>query len=428
MATQAMSASRAFSQKTFDIEPSTIDILSSKKFFGGKMSQKIQKLVEEKLFTHKIWEHFFKLQDPRVKDNQKYKFNDLIISIVCAMICGANDVEAIVNYIESKIDWFREKLGMEQAPAYKTIWWLLVLMNPEELNQAFASFIEEIRHVLCPELGKMEMESIAIDGKTSRGTAREGIKALHMVSAWSSSFQLLLGQVKTDEKSNEITAIPKLLKLLDLKNKVITIDAMGCQTSIADEIVQGGGHYILALKGNQETIHEEVKSIFNDMKEKDKKNQDIPIAHIEEASEIDKGHGRIEERIIRVCDDVRWIKKDKKWKSINSVIEIISNRTIGEKKTTEKRYYLSDMKAHAKQCLKWIRSHWSVESFHWTLDVAFEDDDFQGHTGHLAENFSLLQRLTLVLLKQESSTKKSIPKKRDRAGWNNEYLLKVLGV
>lgn len=389
------------------------------------MSHPAQNIDEEKLFTATIWRHFSVLRDPRVKDNQKYKFRHLIIAIVCSMICGANDIDAIVNYIESKIEWFQEKLGMPSTPSYKTIWWLLVLINPEELNKAFMGFIEEARQALCPE--RETLESIAIDGKTSRGTARDGIKALHTVSAWSSAFEMLLGQVKTDEKSNEITAIPKLLELLDLEGKVITIDAMGCQTSIADQIVEGRGHYILALKGNQEIIHEEVKAVFNSRNEPTK-NIDCPEARVEEASEIDKGHGRLEERTVRVCNDVSWLKKEKKWKSVNSLIEITASRTIKGEKSTEKRYYLSSMRAKAKEFLKWIRSHWGVESFHWTLDVAFANDDFQGHTGHLAENFSLLQRLTLTLLKQETSIKKSIPKKRDRAGWNDEYLLKVLGV
>jgi hypothetical protein len=202
------------------------------------MKHSAQRINEEKLFTSTIWKHFSILRDPRVKDNQKYSFRHLIIAIVCALICGANDVEAIVNYIDSKGEWLRDRLGMASSPSYKTIWWLLVLMNPDELNKAFMGFVEEARQALCPE--QKTLESIAIDGKTSRGTARDEVKALHTVSAWSSSLQLLLGQVKTDEKSNEITAIPKLLKLLDLEEKVITIDAMGCQASIADQIVEGG--------------------------------------------------------------------------------------------------------------------------------------------------------------------------------------------
>ena len=191
---------------------------------------------------------------------------------------------------------------------------------------------------------------------------------------------------------------------------------MGCQYKIADQIVNEGGDYIFSLKGNQETIHKEVQEIFQ---------SDIQM---EESIEYDKGHGRIEERRARICSDINWLKNDKKWKTINTVIEISSTQEIKGKKTTEKRYYISSLKAPAKAYLKWVRSHWSVEAFHWTLDTAFKDDNFQGHTFHLAENFSILQRLTLMLLKQESSLKKSIPKKRERAGWNNEYLLKVLSV
>lgn len=381
---------------------------------------------EEKLLTATIWSYFSEVQDPRVEDNQKYKFRDLIVAIVCGMICGANNVESIVNYIESKIDWFRDKLGLQKSPSYKTIWWLLVLIDAEKLNQAFTSFIEDIRHALGgtqPE----DLELVAIDGKTSRGTAREGIKALHTVSAWSSSLQLVLGQVKTDEKSNEITAIPKLLEMIDLKGKVITIDAMGCQVSVAEKIVQEGGDYILALKGNQETIHEETKAIFEDI-DCPGKNRDIAKIKAEEAASIEKGHGRLEERKVRVCRHVGWIKQTGKWASVKSLIEVFSQRTLNGKVSTEKRYYLSSLEAKAEEFLKWIRDHWGIESFHWKLDVAFKNDNFQGYTGNLAENFSLLQRLTLVLLKQETSLKKSLPKKRERAGWNNAYLMKILGV
>ena len=382
------------------------------------MAQLVQKIDEEKLFSSSIWKHFSKIQDPRVQDNQKYQFEHLIILIVCAMISGANNIEAIVNYIEAKIEWFRERLGIKQSPSYKTIWWLLVLMNPEELHQAFTGFIKDAKKVLNLRPSQ-EKETIAIDGKTSRGTVREGIKALHTVSAWSSSLQLLLGQVKTDEKSNEITAIPKLLKLLDLEGKTITIDAMGCQHKIAEQIIKKGGDYIFSLKGNQETLHEEVKAVFQ---------MEGSAMQLDESVEFDKGHGRIEERRARVCTEINWLKKDKKWKSIQSIIEITSSREMKGHKTEEKRYYVSSSRSSAKKYLKWIRSHWSIESFHWALDVAFKDDDFQGHTFHLAENFSLLQRLTLMLLKQETSLKKSIPKKRERAGWNNEYLLKVLSL
>lgn len=385
-----------------------------------------QKINTENLCQSRLWRHFTALKDPRVKDNQKYQFQHLIFFIVCAIICGANNVEDIVNYIDSKIERFRKLFGIETAPSYKTIWWLLVLMDPDELNVAFSNFIEEIRGSLLPEERSIEKELIAIDGKTSRGTAREGIKALHMVSAWSSSLQLLLGQVKTDEKSNEITAIPQLLKLLDLEDKVITIDAMGCQTAIAEQIIEGKGHYIFALKGNQETIHNEVKAAFESAQEQDK-NVDVANIKVEEAFEANKGHGRFEERTARVIVNPNWLQKDKKWGSVKSIIEIISKRIMGSKTTIEKRYYLSDMKAGAEEFLRWIRSHWGVESFHWTMDVSFREDDFQGYTGNLAENFSLLQRLTLMLLKKENSFKKSIPQKRNRAGWNDEYLFKILG-
>ena len=382
----------------------------------------------EIVFTNTILRYFQNVKDPRVLDNQRYKFHDLLLIIICATICGANDIESIVNFVDSKIDWFKSKLGIEKAPSYKTIWWVMVLMDPQTLNESFTNFIADIRIAFSGEgVNRQEKEIIAIDGKTSRGTKREHVKALHTVSAWSSTFQLLLGQVKTNEKSNEITAIPELLDLLDLRNTIITIDAMGCQTAIAQKIVDGGGDYILALKGNQETIHEEVKKVFEEDGPEDSKNRDIKPIEFDVASSTEKGHGRIEKRTIRVCHDIQWLKKEKQWDNINSIIEFISERKIKGRITKEKRYYISSVKSSARDFLKWIRSHWGVESLHWSLDVSFKEDLFQGFTGHLAENVTLLQRLTLMLLKK-NSLKKSIAKKRERAGWNTNYLLEILEV
>ena len=381
---------------------------------------------KEIIFGNTILGYFENVKDPRALDNQHYKFHHLLLMIICAIVCGANDIESIVHFVESKIDWFKSKLGVAKAPSYKTIWWLMVLMDPQMLNASFTNFIADIRIALgCEEVNRQEKEVIAIDGKTSRGTKRAHVKALHTVSAWSSTCQLLLGQVRTEEKSNEITAIPDLLDLLDLRNTVITIDAMGCQTAIAQKIVDGGGDYTLALKGNQETIHEEVKKVFEEDSSKASKNKDIKPIEFDMTSNEEKGHGRIEKRTVRVCHDIEWLKKEKKWANINSIIEIISEREIKGKITKEKRYYISSIKGGAKDFLKWIRSHWGVESLHWSLDVSFKEDLFQGFTGHLAENMTLLQRLTLMLLKK-NPLKKSIAKKRDRAGWNTNYLLEIL--
>ena len=210
------------------------------------MHKKNEKIDETELFETTVWKHFKDVEDPRAPDNQKYSLQHLIIMIVCAIICGSNDIESILNYIESKIGWFKEKLGVKRTPSYKTIWWFLTLLDPEQLHQSFSNFITEIRGALCKPKDK---EIVAIDGKTSRGTKKTHTKALHLVSAWSSSFGLLLAQVKTEEKSNEITAIPKLLDLLHIEGMIITIDAMGCQTKIAKKIVSRGGDYILSLKG-----------------------------------------------------------------------------------------------------------------------------------------------------------------------------------
>jgi predicted transposase YbfD/YdcC len=380
---------------------------------------------DETLFGCAIWKYFANIHDPRVTDNQRYKFDEILFMIVCAIICGCDDVKTIVNYIEAKIEWFSKKLNIIKAPSYKTIWWVLVLIDPEEFNGAFKDLVSDMREVFCPSDSR-ELEIIAVDGKTSCGTKRSNIKAIHTVSAWSSSCQFLLGQVKTDKKSNEITAIPKLLKMLDLNNTIVTIDAAGCQTKIADQIINEEGNYIFALKGNQETIHEAVKSLFKELENGDNKNVDYSLLQLDMANECDKGHGRIEDRTVRVCYNMDWLKQER-WKTIKSVIEIISKRTIKGKSTIEKRYYIASIKGSAVQFLKWIRSHWGVESFHWILDVSFKDDTFRGYTGNLAQNIGLLKRLTLNLLKQDNSKKTSYRQKRKVAGWNENYLLKLLG-
>jgi predicted transposase YbfD/YdcC len=214
--------------------------------------------------------------------------------------------------------------------------------------------------------------------------------------------------------------------MLDLNNTIVTIDAAGCQTKIADQIINEDGNYIFALKGNQETIHEAVKSLFKELENGDNKNVDYSLLQLDMANECDKGHGRIEDRTVRVCYNMDWLKQER-WKTIKSVIEIISKRTIKGKSTIEKRYYIASIKGSAVQFLKWIRSHWGVESFHWILDVSFKDDTFRGYTGNLAQNIGLLKRLTLNLLKQDNSKKTSYRQKRKVAGWNENYLLKLLG-
>ena len=266
---------------------------------------------------------------------------------------------------------------------------------------------------------------VAIDGKTIRrsfDTASEKA-AIHMVSAWCKSNQMVLGQIATDEKSNEIKAIPQLLKILELDNAVVTIDAMGCQKKIAAEIVNNNADYILQLKGNQEAFHKEVIELFENCL-----TDDCRGIKYHTAKTINKGHGRIEVRKIVATNEIEWFAEREKWKNLNSLIRVESQRTVDGKSSKEFRYYISSMAAdEPAELLDYIRGHWGVEnSLHWSLDISFREDECRIRQGHAAENFSRLNRIALNLLKSETTCKAGIKSKRLLCGWSHDYLLKVL--
>lgn len=263
-----------------------------------------------------------------------------------------------------------------------------------------------------------DVELIAVDGKTVRGSkdSFNDKPPIHLVNAWASKNQLVLGQFKTKDKSNEISAIPKLLDLLDIKGAIITIDAMGTQKSIAEKIVDNGADYILALKGNQKETNEEVQSLFK-IQEPDTISEDA-----------DKGHGRIEIRKCEVITDLKFLDSKDKWKNINSIVKITSERILKTKSETETRFYISSLNANANDFNKYIRMHWGVEnSLHWTLDMVFNEDYQRKRNGRAAENFALIQKIALNILKKDIS-KGSLRSKRLRAGWDNKFLLDIVKI
>jgi predicted transposase YbfD/YdcC len=264
-----------------------------------------------------------------------------------------------------------------------------------------------------------------MDGKTIRGSLdRANVKAgVHMVSAWCNANELVLGQVATDEKSNEITAIPQLLKLIDVSNAVVTIDAMGCQKDIAKTIVDEGGQYVLQLKGNQGGLHDETIQLFDQCLRDDCLGIETTTART-----IHKGHGRLEQRTVWATEDVRWFAEREQWKNLRSLIRVLCERTVEGETSREYHYYISSLPAaDPKILLGYIRGHWSVENrLHWSLDVGFGDDGRRTRTGYGAENASRLARIALNLLKAEKTLKASIKSKRLYCGWDHPYLLKVL--
>lgn len=372
-------------------------------------------------FRDSIKEHFGELEDYRRNASISYPLLDILFITICAVISGANNLKAVAVYAIRKRAWLEETLGLVNGvPSYPTFWTVFMLLDPQALENCFVQWVQS--KVLIKN-GSV----VSIDGKALRGTAKKGQphSFVHIVSAWMSSNHLTLGQLKVDGKSNEITAIPKLLDIIDVKGTTVTIDAMGCQRDIADKIVDRGGDYVLALKGNQGALADEVENYFNQADAIDFEGVECDAVGSKEIA-----HGRVEMREIYVTEDIDWLPQKKTWRNLNSIVMVKSERLIvGQPASFEKRYYISTLPANALKMANNIRAHWGIENqAHWILDVAFREDEQKANAGNIAENMSLIRRLALNLLKQEKSAKCGMEIKRQMAGWDNEYLLKVIGV
>jgi predicted transposase YbfD/YdcC len=312
----------------------------------------------------------------------------------------------------AKEDWLKTFLRLPGGiPSHDTFNRVFSALNPEELEGCFMDWTRSIAD-LC------ENEVIAIDGKSMRGSRSLGKKSIvHMVSAWAEKNHIVLGQVKVDKKSNEITAIPKLLDLLVLKGCIVTIDAMGCQKNIASKIIEKEADYLLSLKGNQGNLVEQVEDSF----------RFLPVSAFDE--ELDYGHGRVETRRCSVVSDLSLIESKEEWTGLKALVKIESERYIKSTGETEKetRLYISSLQADAELINRSVRAHWGVEnSLHWVLDVGFNEDNSRKRTGFAAQNYSLLNRIALNLLKNEKTTKVGVKGKRLKAGWDNSYLMKLI--
>jgi predicted transposase YbfD/YdcC len=365
-----------------------------------------------------ITHHFKRLPDPRINRTRRHELQDVMAVALCAVICGADDWAAVERFGKAKLDWFRTFLALPNSiPSHDTFGRIFAALDPEAFKSCFLDWVKALTKDLAGEV-------VAIDGKTLRHTFDTAADkaAIHMVSAWASAQGVCLGQIKTEAKSNEITAIPKLLERLALKGCIVTIDAMGCQKEIARAIHDREADYVLSLKGNQGLFHDEIKVFLNDSV--DSGFQDITHSFIQT---VDGDHGRIEVRRVWATEDIAWLHDRDRWPGLRSLIIIESDRTIREKTTCERRLYISSLPADATKLANVIRSHWGIEnSLHWILDVAMNQDQNRTRKGNAPDNLAVLHHIALNLLKQDTTAKLGIKNRRLAAGWDHDYLLHIL--
>jgi predicted transposase YbfD/YdcC len=357
--------------------------------------------------------YFSELRDPRVERNREHLLEEILLIAIAAVLSGAESWNDIAQYGEDKQEWLKTFLALPSGiPSHDTFNRVFAALDPEEMEKGFAAWVSSIARLTAGEV-------VAIDGKALCGTREGGKKIVHMVSAWAEGNGLVLGQRKVDEKSHEITAIPKLLNALELAGTVVTIDAMGCQREIARQIVAKKADYVLAVKENQGTLLAEIKDSF------------ALLAADAAIEELDCGHGRVERRKCSVIGDLSLVEKASEWASLKGLVRIEAERYHKATGKTEHeiRYYITSLRPDAKRLNSAIRQHWGIENkLHWVLDAGFGEDLDRKRAGHAAQNFSLLNRIALNLLKQEKSLKRGIKGKRLKAAWNHPYLLKLLGI
>ncbi len=370
-----------------------------------------------------VVQHFKQLEDPRSVVNRLHPLESVIVIAIMAVLAGANGPTAIAKWANMKSEILLKLLdlphGIPQKDVFRRV---LATLKPDAFQACFTMWLTALRAAAAKATG-VERPTLAVDGKTLRRShdRRRSLGALHSVSVWASEFGLTLAQVATEEKSNEITAIPTLLSLIDIQVAIITIDAMGTQTAIAEKIIDDGGDYILAVKGNQETLHDAVIDYIHEQTKTDFRGIGARRLDTEE-----KKHGRIERRTYIQMPAPKSLAGFDRWKGLLSIGLAFLSCIRDGKETAEVRYFISSLPVKVKQFAHAVRSHWGIEnSCHWCLDVTYREDESRIRDEHLRQNFAWLNRLTLSLLKQHPD-KDSVAMKRRACGWNDEYMLQVL--
>lgn len=371
------------------------------------------------LQSTRFGDHFSSLPDPRMERKKLHSLMDVLFIAVCGVICGATSFVDMEDFGESKIDWFRERLELRGGiPSHDTFRRVFSMIDPEEFRACFMSWTQAI--------GQAVDDIVAFDGKTLRHSfdTATGLSAIHMLNAWSSANDFCIGQMKVDGKSNEITAMPRLLKLMDITGSVVTADALNCQKEIAAQIIEQGGDYVLALKGNQGDLYEDVRLYFEGALE------DGFDGKYSWTEQNDCGHGRIESRqyFSVAVDKLDWLRHKDEWNELASIVCVKSTRWIKSTSTesTERRYFITSL-TNINRIARSIRCHWNVENkLHWVMDVDFDEDACRVRKDHAPENFAILRQIAHNLLKQESSKNVSVRRKINKSCWDNDFLARVV--
>lgn len=375
------------------------------------------KLALEKPCKAMILEFFSELTDPRLDRRKRHVLEDIVVLAIGGILGGADDWVGIEAFGKEKYQWFKQFLALPNAiPSHDTFGRVFSLLSPDEFQAGFTRWIHAVAI-------KTQGQVVPIDGKTLRRShdRGHGQSAIHLVSAWASENRLVLGQLKTDAKSNDITVIPELLQVLDISGCIITIDAMGCQKNSAEIIIKKEADYVFALKANHENLFKEVTAAF--AKADSNNFQDAAIDYYETTT---KDHGRLEIRRSWVMTNLSEFKHIAAWKNIHLIGMVESERTVRSKTKIERRYYISSLEKNASLFAKAVRLHWGIEnSVHWVLDMAFREDDSRVRKGHGPENLAVLRHMALNLLRDDS-TRLGIKNKRLKAGWSTEYLTHLL--
>ncbi len=372
-----------------------------------------------------LMHQFRAMTDPRLEHNKEHRLIDIIMLAICAVIAGADSWTDIEDFGVAKLEWFRTFLELPGGiPSHDTFGRVFSLLNPQEFQRCFADWMKSV-------VTLTDGQVVAIDGKTNRrtvgGRTKDGLtRALHLVSAFATANGVALGQVATDQKSNEMTAIPKLLKLLNLKGCLVTTDALGCQTDIAAQIVARGGDYLLAVKGNQGKLFQDIKACF----------ADETLPHLTDVSRT-TGHGRREQRTCDVLSGdviLERLRHATNWVGLHTIVRVTSERTMGTgpkaRTSTESRYYISsDEEASAQRFQRSVREHWGIENnLHWTIDLAFREDESRIRTGHAPANLAVMRHIALNLIRSDTARKVGVRASRLKAGWNTTYLTRLLAL